>query len=42
MAAANSNELIKIKTYTSTRKSTFILVTLPSFIMSGAISAEKT
>ena len=40
MAAENSNKL-KLKTYTSTRKSTFTLVTLQSFTLSGVISAEK-
>ena len=40
MAAQNSNES-KLKTYTSTRKSTFTLVTLQSFSISGEISAEK-
>ena len=40
MAAENSNK-IKLKTYTSTRKSTFTLVTLQSFSISGVISAEK-
>ena len=40
MAAENSNKL-KLKTYTSTRKSTFTLVTLQSFSISGVISAEK-
>ena len=30
-----------LKTYTSTRKNTFTLVTLPSFSISGVISAEK-
>ena len=43
MAAENSNKLklAKIKTYTSTRKNTFTLVTLQSFSISGEISAEK-
>ena len=40
MAAENSNNL-KLKTYTSTGKSTFTLVTLQSFSISGVISAEK-
>ena len=40
MAAENSNRSI-LKTYTSTRKKTFTLVTLPSFSISGVISAEK-
>ena len=40
MAAKNSNKL-KLKTYTSTRKSTFTLVTLQSFSISGVMSAEK-
>ena len=40
MAAENSNKL-KLKTYTSTRKSAFTLVTLQSFSISGEISAEK-
>ena len=40
MAAQNSNKL-KLKTFTSTRKSTFTLVTLQSFSISGVISAEK-
>ena len=40
MAAENSNKL-KLKTYTSTRKSTFTLVTKQSFSISGVISAEK-
>ena len=40
MAAENSNKL-ELKTYTSTRKSTFTLVTLQSFSISGVISAEK-
>ena len=40
IAAENSNKL-KLKTYTSTRKSTFTLVTLQSFSISGVISAEK-
>ena len=39
-AAENSNRSI-LKTYTSTRKNTFTLVTLPSFSISGLISAEK-
>ena len=41
MATENSNKL-KLKMYTSTRKSTFTLVTLQSFTISGVISAEKT
>ena len=43
MAAENSNKLkvAKIKTYTSTRKNTFTLVTLSSFSISGGILAEK-
>ena len=40
MAAENLNKL-KWKTDTSTRKSTFTLVTLQSFSISGVISAEK-
>ena len=40
MAAENSNKS-KLKTYTSTRKSTFSLVTLQSFSISGVISADK-
>ena len=40
MASKNSNTS-KLKTYTSTRKNTFTLVTLPSFSISGVISAEK-
>ena len=40
MAAENSNRSI-LKTYISTRKNTFSLVTLPSFSTSGEISAEK-
>ena len=40
MAAENSNKS-KLKMYTSTRKSTLTLVTLPSFSNSGEISAEK-
>ena len=40
MAAKNSNRSI-LKTYTSTRKNTFTLVTLPSFSILGLISAEK-
>ena len=40
MAAENSNRSIS-KTYTTTRKNTFPLVTLASFIISGVISAEK-
>ena len=36
----NSNKL-KLKAYTSTRKSTFTLVTLQRFSISGVISAEK-
>ena len=40
MAAENSNKS-KLKTYTSTRENTFTLVTLPSFSISGVISAEK-
>ena len=43
MAAENSNKLklAKLKMYTSTRKNIFTLVTLQSFSISGAISAEK-
>ena len=43
MAAENSNKLIlvKLKTYTSTRKNIFTLVTLQSFNISGVMSAEK-
>ena len=40
MAAENSKKL-KLKTYTSTRKRTFTLVTLQSLSISGVISAEK-
>ena len=40
MAAKNSNKL-KLKTNTKDRKSTFTLVTLQSFSISGVISAEK-
>ena len=40
MVAENSNKS-KLKTYTSTRKNTFTLVTLQSFSLSGVISAEK-
>ena len=40
MAAENLNKS-KLKTNTSTRKSTFTLVTLPSFSISGETSAEK-
>ena len=40
MAAENSNKSI-LKTYTSTRKNTFTLVTLQSFSISGELSAEK-
>ena len=40
MAAENSNRSI-LKTHTSTRKKTFTLVSLPSFSISGVISAEK-
>ena len=40
MAAENLNKS-KLKTNTSTRKSTFTLVTLQSFSISGEISAEK-
>ena len=40
MAAENSNKL-KLKTYTSTRKSTFTLVTSQSFFISVVISAQK-
>ena len=40
MAAENSNKL-KLKTYTSTRKSILTLVTLPSFSISSEISAEE-
>ena len=40
MAAENLNKS-KLKTNTSTRKSTLILITLPSFSISGEISAEK-
>ena len=40
MAVENSNKL-KLKTYTITRKSTFTLVTLQSFSISGVISADK-
>ena len=40
MAAENSNRSI-LKTYTSTRKNAFTIVTLPSLSISGAISAKK-
>ena len=40
MAAENLNNS-KLKTNTSTRKSTLTLVTLPSFSISGEKSAEK-
>ena len=40
MADENSNRSI-LNTYSSTRKNTFTLVTLPSFSISGVISAEK-
>ena len=40
MAAENLSKS-KLKTNASTRKSTFTLVTLPSFSISGEISAEK-
>ena len=40
MAAENLNKS-ELKTNTSTRKSTLTLVTLPSFSISGEISAEK-
>ena len=40
MAAENLNKS-RLKTNTSTRKSTLTLVTLPSFSISGKISAEK-
>ena len=40
MAAENLNKL-KLKTYSSTRKNTFTLVTLQSLSISGVISAEK-
>ena len=40
MAAKNLNTS-KLKTNTSTRKSILDLVTLPSFSISGEISAEK-
>ena len=40
MAAENSNKL-KLKTNTSTRKSTLTLVNLPSFRSSGETSPEK-
>ena len=40
MAAENSNKS-KLKSYTSTRKNTFALATLPSFSISGVVSAEK-
>ena len=43
MAAENSNKFkwLKLKTYISTKKSTFTLVTLQSLSFSGVISAEK-
>ena len=40
MVAENSDKS-KLKTYNSTRKYTFTLVTLQSFSISGVISAEK-
>ena len=40
MAAENLKKS-KLETNTSTRKSTLTLVTLPSFSISGEISAEK-
>ena len=40
MAAENSDQS-NLKTYTSTRKNTFSLVTLQSFSISGVISAEE-
>ena len=40
MAAENLNKS-KLKTNTSTRKTTLTLVTLPSFSILGEISAEK-
>ena len=40
MAAENSNKS-KLKTYTSSKKNTFTLVTLQSFNISGVISVEK-
>ena len=40
MAAENLNNS-KLKTNTSTRKSTITFVTLPSFSISGEITAEK-
>ena len=40
MAAENSNKL-KLKTYTSTGKSTFTLVTLQSFSLSGVYQLRK-
>ena len=40
MAAENLNKS-KLKTNTSNKKSTLTLVTLPSFSISGEISAEK-
>ena len=40
MAAEISNKS-KLKTYTSTRNNTFILVKLQSLGISGVISAEK-
>ena len=39
--AAESSIKLKLKTYSSTRKDTFTLVTLQSFSISGVISAEK-
>ena len=38
---AESSNNLKLKTYTTTRKRTFTLVTLQSFGISGVISAEK-
>ena len=40
MAAKNSAKF-KLKTYTSTEKNTFTLVTLQNFSISDVISAEK-
>ena len=40
MMVENSNKS-KLKTYNSTRKNTFTLVTLQSFSISDVISAEK-
>ena len=41
MAVENSNNKSKLKTYTSTRKNTFTLVTLQSFSISGVYQLRK-